>query len=355
MDAIARLDRAEDPGARVVPTMLPGLHRLARVPRRLPRVRGLRLLPAARDDARRDVAAGARQGRADRRGRRRLRGARATGRSPWSCWHDRDRPTRRCASAAWRCATACSSTARRTGPRRCAGRTATIAAASGRKPRAARRRSTACRARAASLRLGEAMAVIPLVKRALPEARLPWQDARVLGAAAAATLGGAVLRRRVRGAARRGGAGRALAAAVADGAARRRPRRLPRRRAQGDRRLRAAAPATPRDATKEHDRCGSHLMAPLLAVQPRGHGAAQARRRAARPRSHGAAVSLASIGLAVEVFAWSERHAGSRARPGCCAAPATSSSACSARASRPRSQLDVGRAALAEILRAEGR
>ncbi|MDQ3092863.1 MAG: hypothetical protein M3R46_14645, partial [Actinomycetota bacterium] len=38
-------------------------------------------------------------------------------------------------------------------------------------------------------RLGEAMAVIPLAKRGLPEARLPFADARVLGAMAAASLG----------------------------------------------------------------------------------------------------------------------------------------------------------------------
>src|SRR5213079_221437 len=36
------------------------------------------------------------------------------------------------------------------------------------------------------IRLGEAMAVIPLVKRALPAARLPWQDGRVVGAIAVA-------------------------------------------------------------------------------------------------------------------------------------------------------------------------
>ena len=42
-----------------------------------------------------------------------------------------------------------------------------------------------------------------------------------------------------------------------------RPRRLPRRRAQGDRRLRAAA-FDPREVAKEHERCGSHLVAPML-------------------------------------------------------------------------------------------
>ena len=38
-------------------------------------------------------------------------------------------------------------------------------------------------------RLGEAFAVIPLVKRALPEAKLPMQDVRTLGAMAGAAAG----------------------------------------------------------------------------------------------------------------------------------------------------------------------
>ena len=38
-------------------------------------------------------------------------------------------------------------------------------------------------------KLAEAFAVIPLVKRALPEAQLPMQDAKTLGTMAAAALG----------------------------------------------------------------------------------------------------------------------------------------------------------------------
>ena len=43
-------------------------------------------------------------------------------------------------------------------------------------------------------RLGEAMVVIPLVKRSLPEVRLPFQDVSVLTVAAAASLTGALAR-----------------------------------------------------------------------------------------------------------------------------------------------------------------
>src|SRR4029450_7942737 len=41
-------------------------------------------------------------------------------------------------------------------------------------------------------RLGEAMVVIPLVKRALPDARLPFQDVSVLTVAAGASVTGAL-------------------------------------------------------------------------------------------------------------------------------------------------------------------
>src|SRR5919109_5378405 len=44
------------------------------------------------------------------------------------------------------------------------------------------------------VRLGEAFAVIPLVKRALPQAKLPFENPSVLGVAAAASLTGTLLR-----------------------------------------------------------------------------------------------------------------------------------------------------------------
>ena len=65
--------------------------------------------------------------------------------------------------------------------------------------------------------------------------------------------------------------------------------------------------ADARDAAKEHDRCGSHLMAPLLAANVAG--TLLLRGVVAHPAQlHQGAVQLASLGAAVEVFAWSERH-----------------------------------------------
>jgi len=106
-----------------------------------------------------------------------------------------------------------------------------------------------------------------------------------------------------------------------------------------------------REATKEHDRCGSHLVAPLLAANVAG--AALLRRVVEEPTPlASAAVQLASLGAAVELFAWSERHSASRLaralrRPGHELQRVVGTREPS------EEQLEVGRAALAEILRVE--
>ena len=62
------------------------------------------------------------------------------------------------------------------------------------------------------------------------------------------------------------------------------------------------------DAAKEHDRCGSNLVAPMLAANVAG--SVLVRRLLGRPGPvANAAVALSSMAAAVEIFAWSERHA----------------------------------------------
>ena len=105
------------------------------------------------------------------------------------------------------------------------------------------------------------------------------------------------------------------------------------------------------DAAKEHDRCGSHLVTPLLASNVAG--ALLVRRVLEKPGPvAGAGVAVASTAAAVEVFAWCERNAGTpvaRAlrRPGF-----ELQRLLGTREPDER-QLEVGRAALAEILRVE--
>jgi uncharacterized protein YqhQ len=226
-------------------------------------------------------------------------------------------------------------------------RDGTIATASGRKPRiTAFEKVPGARG---VIRLGEAMVVIPLVKRALPEAQLPFQDVKVLGTMAGAALGGRLLRRRGSGA-----GVEAMAAAIS---------LLPSVVAlkggdlaayHGVEHKSIAAYETGDDAAgaaKEHDRCGSHLMAPLLASNLAG--GALLKRVVDRPGAAAQlALGVASLGLAVEVFVWSERHAGSRAaralrRPG------HELQRVLGTREPTEEQLEVGRAALAEILRVE--
>jgi uncharacterized protein YqhQ len=226
-----------------------------------------------------------------------------------------------------------------------------IKAASGRKPSVSGRVGSVPGLRGV-VRLGEAVAVIPLVKRALPEAQLPFQDATVLGAMAAAGLAGTVLRRRVQGA---GGEIALAALSVAPSIVALRGGDLAAYHGVEHKAIGAYEQdaGDARDATKEHDRCGSHLMAPLLAANVAG--TLLLRGVVERPTQlHQGAVQLASLGAAVEVFAWSERHehtATARAlrRPGHELQRVVGTR------EPTEEQLAVGRAALEEILRAENR
>jgi uncharacterized protein YqhQ len=224
-----------------------------------------------------------------------------------------------------------------------------LAVASGRKPElgsAAAERLPGVRG---VLKLAEAMAVIPLVKRALPEARLPMQDAKTLGAMGAAALAGQAVRSAARSVAAREAAVAMISLAPALMALRSgdlaayhgvEHKAIAAYEDDGD-----AA-----DALKEHDRCGSHLVAPMLTAAALGNVAV--RRAGLRGPAAEAVVGLGSAAVAVEVFAWSERHPNSGVtrllrRPGHEIQRAVGTR-------EPTSeQLEVGRAALAEILRVE--
>jgi uncharacterized protein YqhQ len=225
----------------------------------------------------------------------------------------------------------------------------TIAVASGRKPRLEGGAARIPGLRGV-VRLGEAMAVIPLVRRALPQARMPFQDATVIAAAVATAAAGVAVRRRTPGMA---GEAALAALSLAPSLVALRGGDLAAYHGVEHKAIGAYEQGAPdaRDATKEHDRCGSHLMAPLLAANLAG--TALLRRTVARPSPlAGAAVQLASLGAAVEVFAWSERHEDSAVarvlrRPG------HELQRVIGTREPTEEQLEVGRAALAEILRVE--
>src|SRR5919108_1436121 len=198
-------------------------------------------------------------------------------------------------------------------------------------------------------KLAEAMSVIPLVKRALPEARLPMQDPKTLGAMAGAALGGQAIR-----SAGTRSVGRETAVALLSLA----PALLALR--SGD--LAAyhgvehksiagyERDADAADTDKEHDRCGSHLVAPMLTAAALGNVAV--RRAGLRGPAADAAVGLGSAALAVELFAWGERNPESRLTR-LLRLPGHEIQRVVGTREPTEEQLDVGRAAVEEILRVE--
>jgi uncharacterized protein YqhQ len=224
-----------------------------------------------------------------------------------------------------------------------------IKVASGRKPDLGGRAAERVPGVRGVVKLAEAIAVIPLVKRALPEARLPMQDVRTLGAMGAAALSAQAIR-----AAGARTVGRETAVALIS--------MTPALTALHSGDLAAyhgvehkaiagyEEDSDAADAGKEHDRCGSHLVAPMLATAALGNVAA--RRAGLRGPAAEVAVGLGSAALAVEVFAWGERHPDSRLtrllrRPG------TEIQRLIGTREPTAEQLEVGMAALAEILRVE--
>ena len=104
-------------------------------------------------------------------------------------------------------------------------------------------------------------------------------------------------------------------------------------------------------AAKEHDRCGSNLVAPMLLSTLAGNIVVRTLLRARGPLAS-VSVALGSVALSVELFAWSERH---RERPLARAfrRPGFEMQRLFATREPSVEQLEVGRAALAEILRLE--
>jgi uncharacterized protein YqhQ len=223
----------------------------------------------------------------------------------------------------------------------------TVKVASGRKPRI--KVADGVPGIRGLIRLAESFAVIPLVRRGLPEARLPFENAAVAGAAAGATVAASLLRRRK-------SAGGEVGAALVGFA----PALFALRGGElaayhgVEHKAIGAYESGDEDAaaaTKEHERCGSHLVAPMMAANLAG--TLLLRKTLEKPSQLAVgAVSLASAAVAVEVFGWTERHAGTpvaRAlkRPGF-----EIQRVLGTREPDER-QLEVGRAALAEILRVE--
>ena len=117
-------------------------------------------------------------------------------------------------------------------------------------------------------RLAESFVVIPLVSRGLPDARLPFESPSVLGVAAGASLAGTLLRRRAPRPRRAAAALIAMAPALFA----LRGGELAAYHGVEHKSIAAyeSGDEDAADATKEHERCGSHLMAPMMVANLAG-------------------------------------------------------------------------------------
>jgi uncharacterized protein YqhQ len=165
-------------------------------------------------------------------------------------------------------------------------------------------------------RLAEAVALLPLVKRALPEARLPFERPRVLAAmAGSVVVSGALRRSAVRPAAREllgtllSLAPALLALRGGDLAA-----------YHGAEHVSIGTYEHGEARPKEHERCGSHLVGPMLLTSTAAGVAAERVPERFRPAAR-AAGALGALAASTEIFGWMTRNAAhplarALARPG---------------------------------------
>jgi uncharacterized protein YqhQ len=166
-------------------------------------------------------------------------------------------------------------------------------------------------------RLAEALLLLPQVRRRLPEAKLPFERPRVLTAMAA----GAAVTQIARGSQRVGPAARELIAAIASLA----PAAVALRSSElaayhGAEHIAIGTYEHGEAHEKEHERCGSHLIGPLLGTLALGNTLASLAPRQFRLAARGLA-SLGALAASTEVFAWMVRNpehpvAKALARPG---------------------------------------
>ena len=167
------------------------------------------------------------------------------------------------------------------------------------------------------VRLLDAMAIIPQIRRALPEAKLPFQRPAVV----AAMLGSATAVRLLRGSRSVGPAAQELVSGLLSIA----PAALALRGADvaayhGAEHISIGSYEQGKRATKEHSRCGSHLIGPLLVTTAIGNTlAARAPAHIRTPARLGA--QLLALAASTEIFGWMVRNPENRlaralAKPG---------------------------------------
>lgn len=207
------------------------------------------------------------------------------------------------------------------------------------------------------VRLAESMVVVPLVRARLPQARLPFENPQVAGAVAAALATSFIARRR-----KNKGIGTEVAINLIGLA----PALISLRAGEtaqwhGVEHKAIAAyelggdpsdPAVIEAAAKEHERCGSHLVAPMMVASIAGD--ALMRRVVERPGPAAqAGVALAGAAVSIELFAFAEHHPdGAFAK--LFRAPGYKLQESIGTREPTAEQIEVGQAAIERLLNAEG-
>jgi uncharacterized protein YqhQ len=165
-------------------------------------------------------------------------------------------------------------------------------------------------------RLAEAIALLPQVKAKLPAARLPMESPHAL----ASMLGAAVFIKGLRESSLRPLARELLSAVVSV-----MPAVLTLRSGElaayhGAEHISIGSYEHGKRATREHERCGGHLVGPLVATSAVGNALATLAPERLRRQTQ-AAAQLGAIAAATELFGWMMRHpshplAQALARPG---------------------------------------
>ncbi len=197
-------------------------------------------------------------------------------------------------------------------------------------------------------RLVEALAVLPQLKRSMPRAKLPFERPGVLATA----LASAVVVKVVRDSPRLTPAAQELIGGLLSIA----PATLALRSSElaayhGAEHIAIGSYEHGEKRAKEHERCGSHLIGPLLATTAVGN--AFASKVPERWRGPARAVAqLGAVGASTEIFGWMTRHPNSRVSHAL-AKPGHELQHRFATAEPTAEQLEVAEAALAACLELE--
>ena len=153
------------------------------------------------------------------------------------------------------------------------------------------------------LKLLEAMAVLPSVRRALPSARLPFERPAVIAAMLASAAG----LRAVRGSRLGTATQEVLSAALSFAPAVLALRSSDLAAYHGAEHVSIGTYEHDEPRAKEHERCGSHLVGPILLTATLGNVLASKTPAHVRPLAR-AGATLASLAVSTEIFSWMVRN-----------------------------------------------